>query len=255
MKLVDNARLRSAVVAFAAQPGQQRAFDVLRNCMQGELLLDVTGSDMPAEGPVPFPAGTQMQIRGGTGPDGGRALFAYTRNEEIARHHPPGTHTQSMAQSAVSVLEFVRSQADPWLYIDPAGPTCALAANEIDFALRNPRNDPMRAAIELVASGQTDRQSVLQLLRRDGPMLLGADERTVPGQAATRRTQLPDGSFALVAFTSAPEVIGYVPSDAVASMTTRQVLEMTIEGGYSGLVINPAGPSVFLPAAEIAAPG
>ena len=82
-------------------------------------------------------------------------------------------------------------------------------------------------------------------------MLLGADEHTVPGKVATRRTQLPDGSLALVAFTSAPEVIAYVPSDAVVSVTTEKVLEVVIQDGYAGLVINPAGPSVFLSIAEI----
>ncbi len=156
-----------------------------------------------------------------------------------------------MAQSAIAVLEFVRNQRTPWLYLDPVGPTCALTANEIDFALRNPRNEQVREAIELVALGKADRQSVLHLLRQSGPMLLGADEHTVPGKVATRRTQLPDGSLALVAFTSAPEVVAYVPSDAVVSVTTEKVLEVVIQDGYAGLVINPAGPSVFLSIAEI----
>ncbi|OHT88962.1 SseB family protein [Mycobacteroides saopaulense] len=252
MDLVDHTGLRRAVTAFAAQPGEQQVYDVLRACMYGKLLLDTTGSDEPVAGPSPFPTGARLQIRGGTGPDGGRALFAYTRQEEIARHHPPGTQTQSLVQSAPSVLEYVRSQGDPWLYIDPAGPTCAVAGNEIDFALRNPRNEPVREAIERVTQGQADRQSVLQLLRGDGPMLLGADDRAVPGQVAIRRTQLPDGSLALVAFTSAPEVIGYVSSDAVVAVTARKVMDTVIRDGYAGLVINPAGPSVFLPTAEIA---
>ncbi|MBA0045524.1 SseB family protein [Mycobacteroides sp. LB1] len=252
MDLVDNANLRRAVTAFAAEPGQQRVYDVLRACMYGEVLFDITGSDPLVQGSIPFPAGARLQIRGGTGPDGGRALFVYTCNEEIARHHPPGANYQSLVQSAASALELARSQGDRWLYIDPAGPTCALSAEEIDFAVRNPRNDSIREAVELVALGQADRQSVLDLLRQESPILLGADDRTVPGTVATRRTQLADGSVALVAFTSAPEVIGYVPSDAVVAVTTQKVLEVVIRDGYAGLVINPAGPSVFVPSAEIA---
>ncbi|MBV0916344.1 SseB family protein [Mycobacteroides chelonae] len=252
MELVDNANLRRAVGAFAAEPGRRRLYDVLRACMHGEVLFDITGSDPLVQGSNLSPSGTLLQIRGGTGPDGSRALFAYTRNEEVARHHPAGTHYQTLVQSAASALDLARSQGDRWLYIDPAGPTCALSTEEFDFALRNPRNEPVRKAIELVAQGKADRQSVLSLLRQDGQMLLGADDRTVPGQILTRKTQLSDGSLALVAFTSAPEVIGYVPSDAVVSVTNEQVLNTVVRDGYAGLVINPAGPSVFLPAADIA---
>lgn len=56
MTLVDNVTLRHAVAGFAADPGQRRAFDVLRECMYGELLLDVTGSGSPVAGN--FPEGT-----------------------------------------------------------------------------------------------------------------------------------------------------------------------------------------------------
>lgn len=69
MELVDNVTVRRAISGFAAQPDQRRALEVLRSCMYGELLFDVTGSDPPVNGS--FARGSRIQFRGGTGPGGG----------------------------------------------------------------------------------------------------------------------------------------------------------------------------------------
>ena len=249
MNLVDNAAVRRVVGEFAAEPGQRRALEVLRSCMYGELLFDITGSDIPRDGS--FPAGSRLQIRGGTGPGGGRALFAFTRNEEIARLHPPGTPTQSMVTPATGALQLAQRQGDAWLYIDPAGPTCALSAAEIDFALRNPNNEPLKVALAALVAGQTDRKAVLQLIRTDGPLMVAADDRTVPGKIGVRSMDMPDGSSALIGYTSAPEVVAFNPSDAVTAVSTSKVLTRVREDGYSGIVVNPAGPSVAFSVAEI----
>lgn len=50
MDLVDNVTVRRVVGEFAAQPDQRRALEVLRSCMYGELLFDITGSDAPVDG-------------------------------------------------------------------------------------------------------------------------------------------------------------------------------------------------------------
>lgn len=187
----------------------------------------------------------------GTGPGGGRALFAFTSNAEIARLHSPGTRTQSMVTPATGALGLTRQRGDAWLYIDPAGPTCALSAAEIDFALRNPYNEPVKDAITALHGGQTDRQAVLQLLRTGGPMALAVDDRTVPGKVGIRTAPMPDGSTYLMGFTSAPEVLAFAPSDAVAAVTTEQVLDKVRKDRYRGIVVNPAGPSVSFSLAEI----
>ncbi|MGX9789764.1 SseB family protein [Mycobacterium sp. MMS18-G62] len=249
MNLVDNVTVRRAVAEFAAQPDQRRALDVLRSCMYGELLFDVTGSDEPEDGS--FRRGSRIQIRGGAGPGGGRALFAFTRQEEIAGLYPPGTRTQSMVTPATGALGLALQQGDAWLYIDPAGPTCALAAAHIDFALRNPNNEPLKTALAALHAGHTDRREVLQVLLAEGPMLLAADETTVPGKVTIRSTALADGSPALVGFTSAPEVVAFNVSDAFFALNTLEVLEKVRADGYSALVINPAGPSIAFSEAEL----
>jgi hypothetical protein len=250
VRLVDNATVRKLVGDFAAEPGQRRALDVLRSCMYGELLFDITRSDAFAADGEPFREGSTLQIRGGTGPGGGRALFAFTRQHEIDRLHPPGTRTQSLVTPATGALGLARQKGDAWLYIDPAGPTCALSAAEIDFALRNPNNEPLKTALVAVAAGHTDKGAVVELIRSDGPLLIGVDD-SVPGKMGVRELTHPDGSSSLAAFTSGPEVLAFSPSDAAAPLTTRQVLDMVRERGYGGLVVNPAGPFVGLSAAEL----
>ncbi|WP_234818097.1 SseB family protein [Mycolicibacterium sphagni] len=249
MDPVDNTVVRKAVAAFAAQPSQQGALEVLRSCMFGTLLLDTTGSDMPTA--TGFAAGSRLQIRRGTGPDGRAALLAFTRNEEIARLYPTGTATLSMVNPSTGVLEFAKSQQSAWLYIDPAGPTCALSASEIDFALRNPNNEPLKSATVDLAAGRIDRRAVLDLLNQEGPLLLGVDETSEPGKMRFRATAMPDGSPGLFAFTSAPEVVAYNPADAVMASTTSKVLEIVRNDGYGGLVVNPSGPFVAVTLAEL----
>lgn len=247
--LVDNVALRRAVGAFAAQPNQRGALEVLRLCMYGQVLFDITGSD--AFTGEPFSAGSRLQIRGGTGPKGGSALYVFTRNEEIARLYPPGTATQSLAQPATGGLELARSQGNAWLYVDPAGPTCALSAAEIDFALRNPNNEPLKQALADHADRKTDRHTVLQVLRDNGPMALAADDSQGGGHVAVRTTTHPDGTTSIFGFTSAPEVLAFRPDAAALSLTIEQVVNMAREQGHGGIVINPAGPSMWVSLAEI----
>ena len=251
MNAVDNVTIRRVVAEFAAEPNQRRALEVLRTCMYGELLFDITGSDMPAG--TTFTAGSRLQFRGGSGPDGGRALFAFTSNEQIARMNPPDSRTQSLVTPATGALGLARHQGDAWLYIDPAGPTCALSAAEIDFALRNPNNEALKSALASFHAGLANRQSVVEMLRQDAPLLLAADDRSVPGKIGVRSMTMPDGSSALLAFTSAPEVVAFNASDAVTSTTTLKVLDAVRNDGYSGIVVNPAGPSIAVPVWELAA--
>lgn len=83
-------------------------------------------------------------------------------------------------------------------------------------------------------------------------MLLGADEKSVAGKVAARSMAMADGSTALIGFTSAPEVVAFNPSDAVVAVTTLEVLEMVRKVNYSGIVINPAGPSIVFVRNELA---
>lgn len=256
-ELVDNDRVRRAVAAFSADPKQETMLDVLRASMTGELLLDVTGSELDISGGR-LHAGSTLRINQRLGPDGQRALLAFTSNAEIARIHPDGARYQSIAQPAAAVLELARRQGAAWLYIDPAEKTAALSAADIDFALRHPRNDRLSAAIAAVDAGTGSRAEVITALVAEGPLLLAGQRAEGQGgdePPQLRVTRRDDGTTALLAFTSAPEVAARDLRDGIVATTTTHVLEQLQRGPFASIVLNPAGPWIELSREELVAAG
>lgn len=242
---VDNARLRHAIAAFAADPVEQRMVDVLRAALVGELLLDATRSEFDLREGKPQ-AGSTIRLSSGVGPDGRRALLAFTSNAEIARMHPDGMQHQSLAQPAAVVLEMAKKQGAGWLFLDAADKKVALSSKDIDFALRHLRNDRVGAAIAATEAGGP-RQAVVDALRVDGPILLAGELRSGEGNEEQPRLRMlgrPDGSRALLVFTSSPEIAARHPQDAVISTTTAKLrAQLRTSTLFSALVVNPAGPS------------
>ncbi len=242
MALVDNRILRDAIAAFAAKPEQSSYLEVVRNCLQGDLLLDMTGhAPQLTDGASTFPAGSTIGFRETTGPDGARGLLAFTRQEEVARmHDDPTTKVQTLGQPAVGVLEFAKQQGYAWLYLDPAGPTCGVSMRDADFTLTAPHNDAVKAAI---ATG--DRSAVLDALARGGKLLYAVNP--VPsGGAQVRTSTAPDGDEVRMAFTSAAEAVVRTPATTFAAVEIAQVVDEALEAPYSGLLLNPAGPWIVL---------
>jgi hypothetical protein len=178
-------------------------------------------------------------------PIGAARLHPQHRDRPAA---PAGTPTQSLATPAVGALELAREKGHAWLYLNPAGPTCALSGAEIDFALRNPNHAALKEALARHAAGDTDRATVAAPLRPDSALLVAVFD-----SSRIRTLTHPDGTTSVCAFTSAPEVLAFSPADAAAALTTEQVLDTARRGGHSGIVINPAGPSFQLSLNEIAA--
>jgi hypothetical protein len=254
---IRNDAVRAAVEAFSADPNQQTMIDVLRNCLFGPLLLDVTGSDITLNDEGEVEEGSSVAIRGGEGPDGKSALFAFTSHQELARMYDEGEETQSLVQGAAEVLELCRSQESGWLFLDPAGPTCALGVDDIEFALQVPRNDSVRAALE----PDTTKQDLLAALHAEGPLSLAVEApeggvevgEDQPADLRVRATDAPDGSGqALVAFTSGPEIVARMTDVQIATQSAVEVLSIVRDGGFAGLVLNPAGPWAYVSADEIA---
>ena len=241
MELVDNAPLRTAVAAFAAESNQATYWEVLRNTLQGDILFDITGSSitMSDDGST-INKGSTIGFLGGTGPDGGRALFAYTRQAEAVRMHPETPHdVQTLGQPAASALEFAASQGYAWLYIDPAGPTCALQLADVDFALRTLHNDAVKDAL---ATG--DKLRVIDALAAGGQLLYGVEE--LPDGVRVRTSATPQDEPVALAFTSAPEVVCRNATDAWSAIDISRIVADALAAPFAGLVLNPAGPWMML---------
>ena len=240
MDLVDNAPLRTAVAAFAAKPDQATYLEVVRNCLQGNLLFDSTGSSITmTEDGSSIAAGSTFHFREGKGPNGERAIFAFTRQEEAQRMHPDEPAT-TMGQPAGGVFEFAKSQGYGWVYIDPAGPTCGVGIPDVDFVLRNARNDAVKNAI-----GAGKPSDVLDALALGAPLMYAVIEH--PDKSVEVRTSVsPDGKPVRLAFTSAAEVAARSTTDAFATIDLARIVSDALEAPFEGLVINPAGPWTVL---------
>jgi hypothetical protein len=241
---VDNARLRRAIVAFADDANQRTMLDVLRAALVGDLLLDVTGADLPEDESL---AGADVPLTGGIGPDGKPAMLAFTSGDQVARMHPAGAPHRAVAQPAGAVLEIAQRHGVAWLSIDPGDDSVAIAKKDIAYALRHPRNDRLSRAIAAGERGGS-REAIVEALQVDGPLLLAgelAEGQEREEHPRLRMTTRPDGRMSLLAFTSAPEIAARHPEDGVISTTTSTVLERLHRSTrFSSLVINPAGPWV-----------
>lgn len=239
MELVDNIPLRAAVAAFAAKAEQSSYLEVVRNCFQGDLLLDSTGSEITmTEDGTSIAAGSRFHFHEGEGPNGERALFAFTRQEEAQRMHP-GEPATTMGQPAGGLMEFAQAQGYGWVYIDPAGPTCGVSLHDIDFVLRNARNDAVKNA---TAGRPSD---VLDALAAGGTLMYAVIEH--PDKSVEVRTSTsPEGKPVRLAFTSAAEVAARSTGDAFATIDIARIVDDALEPPFEGLVINPAGPWALL---------
>lgn len=239
MDLVDNIPLRAKLVAFAASPDQTTFTDVMRMTLQGDLLLDMTGSDlrMSDDGSA-IGVGSTLGFAQGTGPDGGRALFAYTNQAEVVRAHPDAPDdVRTLAQPAVATLEFAIGQGYQWLYLDNLGATCGLTLSDMELVLAGGRNDEVRQALgrEDAAAVHT---GVVDALALGGDLYLSVDDET----QAVRTSPSADGTAVVLAFTSAVEGAAFDPKDAFRALPVAALLDLVLESSLGGIVINPAGP-------------
>jgi len=241
--LVDNVSLRAAIAAFAEAPDQARYFEVLRAAAQGSLLLDATGSKIQfTEDGSSIAQGSTIGFHEGKGPDGELALFAFTNQQQAIKMHASDPESvQTIGQSAIGTLEFAASQYT-WLYIDPAGPTCAVKVADINFVLRNAHNDAVKEA--LAGSGD-NRAAVIDALAAGGQLLYAVAENE-DGSVQVRTSVSPTGAPVYLAFTSAAEVIAREPTAAVASIDLSRIVSDALTEPFEGLVINPAGPWIAL---------
>jgi hypothetical protein len=166
---------------------------------------------------------------------------------------------QALVQSAAGLLQFASTERYGWLYIDPAGPTCAISHRDAAFALRGGRNDAVKAALA-IADAQASKAAVLDALAENGPLLLAVDTDSVSASGESDGSPLrirdsvdPDGHPVLLAFTSGPEVSARNIEDSFATRPAAEIMRDAIQAPYGGLVINPGGPSMALSADELRA--
>lgn len=239
---VRNGRVADAVVQFAKSPDQRSMIEVLRGCLAGELLMDVTGSDAAS------PA-----LRGFMGARDVPAIGVFTDQGELARFlagQGDGSDAlQSLALPGVLALQTALEDSRVgWVYVNPGGPTCALARPDLEFALQGPPNQALRE----VVVRQGSQQELFTAMLGDTRVFLGEIERDGRKQPLTVPVD-KDGSTEvhLAVFTSAAEVAAFDATAAVRAFTPEWVMQLVFGQRLAGVLIDPAGPSASIGSFQI----
>lgn len=246
--------VRAAIDRFVEAPDNKAMIEVIRQCMAGSLLLDVTSSTL-VEGPdgQAVEPGSTLRVQTLSEPDGTRSLAAYTSAAEAQamfdRHHPDGGKPVLLRESAVKVLQMlVDDPQHDHLVIDPAHRGCRISRPQIQWAVRAPHNDVVKAA--MLENNMS--QLLAGLLAPDGVLLLGArvqGERAVPVYAKPQEEgATPD---TLLLFTSAAEVAALDPGLEVRSAPSRQALRFALDAGAAKVCINAHPPVATLTAEQL----
>ncbi|WP_454048921.1 SseB family protein [Cellulomonas sp. Marseille-Q8402] len=251
---VRNDRVRAGLATWAEQKDGRTFADVLRRCVTGELLLDVTGSTIadPAHG---FQSGDTLAITSQTDDTGKRLLVAYTGHDELARHR--GEPGASLVQPAAAVLAQAAREHEG-IVVDGGAPGAFIAyAAEIHQQLTADPEAVARAA-EATVSRALPFDAYLAVLA-DAPVFVPFEVRRDASGAETGvvvpAATGPDGQPYAVVGTAPAEIWAWSPRSGAQRTTWGHVVRAVAQDGQAGVVVNPAGPAVTVPAGAMAPRG
>ncbi|WP_454083809.1 SseB family protein [Georgenia sp. Marseille-Q6866] len=244
----DNALVRAAVAEFAADPGPRRMLHVLRQALGGKLVVDATGSELPAPG-TPAP---ELRLTTLTAPDGSRALAAFTSNAALAEFRAKAATAEErvtgIAQAGTALLEtFRKAEELGWFLIDPNGPSCAIGRKEVELALAA----PSASAVKDLLTGPHTAQELVTALSEPGTDLFIAHTETDGRAGPVLVRDRTDGKPVLLAFTSPVEVAAYNPDFGARRLPAGALLQLVVANRAKALLINPSGPQGVLPLAQV----
>ncbi|WP_348789601.1 SseB family protein [Leifsonia sp. NPDC080035] len=241
---VRNLPVQTALEAWAAGKDARTFSNVLRQCVAGELLLDISASTF-ADPEAGFQQGDTLALGKQVDAAGKELLVAFTSNERLSAYRR-GERFLSLAQPAWSVLAEAMSRADG-LALDPGDDALLIAYSE---ELRGQvTEEPGRNAA--LKNALVDRDlpwpQFLALLTQSSVVYVGVDA----AQGAVPSAVGADGALLHPVFTSPAEVFAWSPELTARGTTVAQVARVAREDGYAGLLVDPAGPSATIRLDEV----
>jgi hypothetical protein len=235
---LDNRLVADAVTRFSENPGKAAAVNVLRHLIGSEVLLDAT--DNPGR-----PGISVVEVHGSP------SVLAFTSQEKLAEFRAstgrPGAPV-SWVQPGEELVKFVDGHRDiAYLYINPAGPACALGRPEIGFAAGSLANVDLKRAV----ASQSGTDAVAEQLKRPGAVVLTVDrpdEGVSDGGPILLKGQ--DGGPILPVFSSGPEVAAFRPAARFREVPATWAIDMLRQRPELSMVVDPAGPDALLRASD-----
>ncbi|MCT1602327.1 SseB family protein [Kocuria sp. p3-SID1433] len=250
-----NPLLREAVLGFAAAPSEEAMIEVLRQAMQGVVVLDASGSDLVPgpEGEQPGPDST-IRLQSLRDQDGAVGLVVFTSEEEARQafrrfSDQEGGEPTLLRQPALVPLQILmQDEQYDHLVLDPGQASCRIPRRQIQWALSSPHNDVVKGglvagSIPQILGGMVGRES--QLLVATEP----AQDGSVPPPVFASND---DGTAdTLYIFTSAVEVAALDRSLEARAASGREVLRMALESGARRIRLNARAPMAVFEMDEI----
>lgn len=246
-ELIRNIPLQDALDAWGAERNNQTFGRVLSRAIVGELLLDISASQLadPAGG---FRQGDTLSIASQVDNAGKRLLVAYTDNERLVA--VTGADARSLGQPAVAVLQNAIIDYDG-IVIDPRHPDMFIAYS--DELQRGLGRDPITAA--RIATDLTERSRPVREVLEEiaaAPVYIAAEVvRSAEGEVQGMSVQLAsggDGATLSPVFTTPAQVWAWAPQLEARETRLANVARVALDDGHAGIIIDPAGPSLTLPA-------
>ncbi|WP_129657499.1 SseB family protein [Rothia uropygialis] len=249
-----NPQVERALSHFARKPTEQTIANVLRCLMGGEVLLDISGSDLvPGPNGEQVGPGSQVRVQAVLGNDGRRSLAVYLR-EETARRVISGSGRNAedlvlRREPGVSVLQnFVADETLSDIIVEPNAPdSCRIEGPQVEWAMNTPRNDAAKNAL----LGKKMQQLIGSFMGPASVLLLGMRQNDQGLHPVFAQTEGDEDPHTFLLFTSAPEVAALDPRLQVRSIPALDAMRLAVESGATEVMINAFGPSARLPIAQV----
>jgi hypothetical protein len=242
---IRNARVQEALDVWATTKDTRTFSDVLRRAVCGELLLDISTSEIADRARFPQ-VGDRMAIASQTDSAGKRVLLAYTDNDRLAAHTP--VTPMSLGQPAHAVLEQAMREYEG-LVIDAGHPGMFIAyADEIRRGLGDEPAAAARLARDLVQRDRPFEQFLTGLAL--APLYIPVETHRDEAGAVTGISVLTardeDGTTLSAAFTSPAEVWAWAPEAEARPTRLQNLARVALQDGHGGVIVNAAGPATVL---------
>lgn len=249
--LVVNTLVQSALQVWAQKKGAQSMFEVLRQCATGELLLDISASQL-ADSAKGFQPGDSIAISHEFDNAGKRLLLAFTSNERLAAYRTDRTPA-SLAQPATAVLKQAITDYEG-IVIDPrSADSCIAYAPEITQGLTA---DPaVNEALKTATAGRLPSAELFAVASQaPGVFVATKDTKNDAGEVVSITVQnvtTSTGERYAAAFTSPAEVWAWGTEFNARPTALANVTRVMRENGQVGIVLNPGGPAAIIPSSEL----
>jgi hypothetical protein len=244
--LVVNTLVQTALLKWGAKKNAQTMNEVLRQCVAGELLIDVSGSQFAdiSEGLQPGDTLGVGQIIDNAGK---RLLLVFTSNDAL-RAYRPEVAPMSLAQPAAGVMQQALSGYEG-VVIDPASSSsCIIYNTEIQLGVSQEPGINQALKTALVENRPHDQ---IRELAASAPLLfIGVKEtRSEAGEiigAALPTVQTTAGETCALAFTSPAEVWAFDATLSARPTGLDDVIDRARSNGHDAVMLDPMGPWAML---------